>query len=155
MEKIIEEIGIKTDLAKVIITSIENIHGRLATIFTYLGDTGINIFAIMGFSTSKKHADIAFMIKNTDADKVVELISAKIKEIKGSSVLIDREIAFFSLYGRKLAITSGLAGKIFASVAELGISIEDVTTCLNAFSFTVPKQNAKEVQNKLTHDFLG
>lgn len=153
MEKIFEEIIAKTNLAKITIISVPDVPGAASELFSLIGEAGYNIETITQLSSKKNYCNIAFTIKETEVEQVIEYLLSNRKDFKVSDVIIDKNIALISLFGKKIATTSGVAGKIFAIVAKLGINIESINASLMMISFLVPKNRADEAIQALKQEF--
>jgi aspartate kinase len=160
MEKIIEEINAKTDLAKITITSMPNVPGAASELFSLLGEAGFNIETISQFSCAKNFCDISFTIREKETDEVVEYLRSNVifsdKELKSSirasDILIDKNIALITILGKRIATTPGFAGKIFSTVAKLGVNIEAISASLMMITFLVPKHRADEIVNTIKQE---
>lgn len=153
MEKVIEEINAKTDLAKITITSVPDEVGAASELFSLLGEAGFNVETITQLSTKKRYCDIAFTIKEAEVEQVLEYLLTERKGFKVSDAIIDKNIALITIFGKKIAITPGIAGKIFAIVSKKGINIENITASLTMITFLVPKNRVDEVVESLKKEF--
>ncbi len=153
MEKIIEGITVKTDLAKVMITSVPDTPGSASTLFSNLGEAGFNIETITQNSTAKNFCDITFTIKESEAEEVVDYIRNKLEDFQTTDIITNKNIALITIYGEKIAKTPGVAGKIFSTVAEQKINIENITAGMTMISFVVPKDKSDNVVNAIKAKF--
>jgi aspartate kinase len=143
MEKIIDEINVKTDLAKIIIHSVPDIPGSASKIFSILGEAGFNIETITQISTSKNYCDVAFTIKEAEAEKVIEYLQLKLRDLRATDFAIDKNIALVTLFGQKIASTPGIAAKVFSAVGSIGVNIENISASLMMISFLIPKNKSE------------
>jgi aspartate kinase len=153
MEKIIEGITVKTDLAKVMITSVPDTPGSASILFSNLGEAGFNIETITQNSTAKNFCDITFTIKESEAEEVVDYIRNKLEDFQTTNIITNKNIALVTIYGEKIAKTAGVAGKIFSTVAELKINIENITAGMTMISFVVPKDKSDNVVKAIKAKF--
>lgn len=153
MEKIIQEISAKTDLAKIIIHSVPDIPGSASKIFSILGEAGFNIETITQLSTSKNYCDVAFTITENEVEKVVNYLQIKLRDLRQADISIDRNVTLITLYGDKIATTPGIAAKVFSTVGLLGVNIENISASLTMISFIVPKNKTDIVINTLKKEF--
>jgi len=153
MEKLIEQISAKTDLAKVIIASVPDTPGIASELFSLLGEAGFNLETITQVSTSKNVCDVSFTINEKEVDEVVEYLRTKVEHFHVKDVIVNKDIALITIYGEKIAKTPGIAGKIFTNVAKNGVNIENITASLMMISFLVPKNRANEVIESLKKEF--
>ncbi|MEO0076107.1 MAG: ACT domain-containing protein [candidate division WOR-3 bacterium] len=153
MDKIIEEITAKTDLAKITLTNVPDRPGVASEIFTLLGEAGFNIETITQTSSRKNYCDVAFTIKENEIEKVLEYLLKNLQGFKITDAIIDQNIALITIYGQKLATTPGIAGKIFAIVAQKGVNIENISASLNMISFIINKDRCDEVIDAIKQNF--
>jgi aspartate kinase len=153
MEKVIEQISAKTDLAKVTITSVPDTPGIASELFSLLGEAGFNLETITQVSTSKNVCDVSFTINEKEVDEVVEYLHTKVEHFHVKDVIVNKNIALITIYGEKIAKTPGIAGKIFSNVAKRAVNIENITASLMMISFLVPKNRADEVVDSLKQEF--
>lgn len=153
MEKLIEEITAKTDLAKITLTNVPDRPGAASEIFTLLGEAGFNIETITQTSSKKNYCDIAFTIKENEIERVLEYLLKNLQGFKITDAIIDQNVALITVYGQKIATTPGIAGKIFAVVAQKGVNIENITASLNMISFIIAKDKCDEVISAIKQNF--
>lgn len=153
MEKLIEEITAKTDLAKITLTNVPDRPGAASEIFTLLGEAGFNIETITQTSSKKNYCDVAFTIKENEIERVLEYLLKNLQGFKITDAIIDQNVALITVYGQKIATTPGIAGKIFAVVAQKGVNIENITASLNMISFIIAKNKCDEVISAIKQNF--
>lgn len=153
MDKIIGEVSALTDLAKIIIHSVPDIPGSASKIFSILGEAGFNIETITQISTSKNYCDVAFTIRETEVEKVIEYLKSNLRDLRSSDITIDRNVSLITLFGQKIASTPGIAAKVFSLVSSIGVNIENITASLTVLSFIVPKTKTDAVLSVLKKEF--
>jgi len=119
MEKLIEQISAKTDLAKVIIASVPDTPGIASELFSLLGEAGFNLETITQVSTSKNVCDVSFTINEKEVDEVVEYLRTKVEHFHVKDVIVNKDIALITIYGEKIAKTPGIAGKILLTLRRM------------------------------------
>ncbi|KAG1374554.1 hypothetical protein G6F60_009593 [Rhizopus arrhizus] len=95
-------------------------HGFLAKIFTALDEYNIIVDLI---STSQMHVSMALSPDVTEESLRKALVDLE----KLGTVDIIRDMAIISLVGKQMRNTIGVAGEMFTSLAEAGISIEIIS----------------------------
>jgi len=144
MNKIFEDIELRTDLVKVTMKSVPDKPGTASLIFSSLGEAGFNVETIAQTSTTREHCDIAFTVKADEIEKVLAHLKEKLTAIKAADILVDRNVAMISIFGKELAHTPGIAGKVFSILAKRGINIEMISASLTVLSCLVPKDRAED-----------
>jgi aspartate kinase len=79
-------------------------------------------------STEKGYADVAFTVPQTDYPKVLQMMKENLKEIGGSEVKGDPDIAKVSIVGVGMRSHSNVASKMFSALAREGINIHMIST---------------------------
>ncbi|MEO0113951.1 MAG: ACT domain-containing protein [candidate division WOR-3 bacterium] len=143
MNKVFENIELRTNLVKIVLKSVPDKPGTASQIFSSLGEAGFNVEMITQTSTTKEHCDIAFTIKADETEKVLQHLKEKLPEIKVSDILVDRNVAMISIFGKELAHTPGIAGRVFSILAQKGINIEMISASLTVLSCLVQKDFAE------------
>lgn len=155
MEKIIDEISAKSDLAKIIIHSVPDIPGSASKIFSILGEAGFNVETITQISTRKNYCDIAFTIQEGETNRVIEYLQKKLRDLRPTDIDVNKDVALITLFGAKIASTPGVAGKVFKIVSGLGVNIENISASLMMISFLVPKHKVESVIQALRQEFAA
>jgi len=118
--------------------------GLAADIFMSLGQHGINVELISTSSAGHKHNNISFAIIESDVDEVLKLLETIKDKFGAEKVGVDRNCALITMYGANLSTTPGIAGKIFAKLAEQGINIEMISASLSVLSIVVNKEKMEK-----------
>jgi aspartate kinase len=114
--------------------------GLAADIFMALGQHGINVELISTSSAGHKHNNISFAIIETNIDEVLKLLETIKDKFGADKVGVERNCALITMYGAQLSTIPGIAGKIFAKLAEQGINIEMISASLSVLSIVVIKE---------------
>jgi aspartate kinase len=144
IEKVIERIDCSTKLSKFTLHRVPDRTGLAADIFMALGQHGINVELISTSSAGHKHNNISFAILESNVDEVLKLLETIKDKFGGEKVGVDRNCALITIYGAQLSTTPGIAGKIFAKLAEQGINIEMISASLSVLSIVVNIERMEE-----------
>lgn len=144
MDKIIETVTVKTGLVRFIIRSVPDVPGIAARFFNTLGDLGFNIDHIAAGTSVRSLTDITFTVEAKNLEPVLQTIKSALPELGGQDVIFSRHVAFVALYGKKIATTPGVAGKIFAALAEKDINLEMVCGSFDTINFLIDEGLARE-----------
>lgn len=153
MNKIFEDIELRTDLVKVTLKSVPDKLGTAGLIFSSLGEAGFNVEMIAQTGTVKDYCDISFVVKEDETEIVLEHLRQKLAEISAQSILVDRNVAMISIFGRELAHTPGIAGRIFTALSQKKINIEMITASLTVLSCLVAKDRAQDAIDAIKAEF--
>ncbi len=130
MEKVVVS-GIAHDKnqVKVTILSVPDQPGIAAKLFRAVADAGIVVdMIVQNVSSDGRFADISFTVPRTDKDRAVEITEAIAKELNAKGVSVDENIAKVSIVGVGMKTHSGVAAKMFETLAKEGINIMMIST---------------------------
>lgn len=114
--------------AKITITSVPDKPGIAAKIFGEISKKGINVDTIVQNVPHDKLSDISFTVPKSDLNKAIKATTAIGGKIGAGEVLEDRGIARVSLVGSGMRSHSGIAAKMFSTLADNRINIGMITT---------------------------
>jgi aspartate kinase len=149
MNKIIEDIELRTDLAKVTMKSVLDKPGMAGQIFSSLGEAGFNVEMIAQTGTIKDRCDISFTVKEGEVDMVLQHLRNKLVAVTATGVLVDKNVAMLTIFDKELANTPGIAGKIFSILAQVRINIDMISASLTTLSCLVPKDRANDAMDAI------
>ncbi len=114
--------------AKVTICSVPDKPGIAAKIFTEISKIGINVDTIVQNVPHDRLSDISFTVPKTDLNETIRVTTAIGKKIGAGEILEDRNIARVSLVGSGMRSHSGIAARMFKTLADNAINIEMIST---------------------------
>jgi aspartate kinase len=114
--------------AKVTLMSVPDRPGIAASIFSPLGDAGVNVdMIIQNISADGKTTDVTFTIPRSDIDKT-KMALDHLPELKIVEMRVDKDISKVSIVGIGMSSHTGVARTMFTTLAERGINIQAITT---------------------------
>ena len=114
--------------AKITICSVPDKPGIAAKIFGEISRQGINVDTIVQNVPHDKLSDISFTVPKADLNKAIKATGAIGQKIGAGEILEDRNIARVSLIGSGMRSHSGIAAKMFKTLADNAINIEMIST---------------------------
>ena len=114
--------------AKITICSVPDKPGIAAKIFGEISRQGINVDTIVQNVPHDKLSDISFTVPKADLSKAIRATTAIGQKIGAGEILEDRNIARVSLVGSGMRSHSGIAAKMFKTLADDAINIEMIST---------------------------
>ena len=139
----ITHIHVNNDIAMISINNIPNITHNIAQIFKSLGDSNINIDMISQTSTNGQ-VNIAFTIPANEMDKVMKTITSLERTNPSIKIDISTDVTKLTVEGIGMKKHSGIAGRVFQSMANADIKINMITTSETTISYIVDKPNEKK-----------
>ncbi|OGC39199.1 hypothetical protein A2Y85_00275 [candidate division WOR-3 bacterium RBG_13_43_14] len=99
----------------------------------------------MAMITDRKgRADISFAVIDTSLESVYNVLDSIKDNFQTQEIIVDRNCALIVIYNTSRQATSGLAGKIFARLAERKINIEMISSSLTSLNIMVKRDKAME-----------
>ncbi len=125
--------------------------GVAAAIFTKLAEKGINVDMIIQNIGQKGFANLSFTVATGDIAKTASLADMIKNEVGAESVTFDENIAKVSVVGIGMRSHTGVAEKVFRTLADREINIEMISTSEIKISIVISKDRADEAVRAL-HD---
>ncbi len=129
MEKVVVSgVAYDKNQVKVTIQGVPDKPGVAAKIFAEIAANSIVVDMIIQNIGEGGLADLSFTVPKTDAKKIMEVMKKTVAEIGAKSVNIKEDIAKISIVGVGMRSHSGVAAKMFSSLAKEGINIMMIST---------------------------
>ncbi len=129
MEKVVVSgITYNRNEARISIYGVPDRPGIAASIFGPIGEKGIIVDMIIQTTHPDGKADITFTVPRTDYKQAVKIIKEVAKKLKAERVEGDEHIAKVSIIGAGMRTHSGVATKMFETLAKHGINIMMIST---------------------------
>ena len=133
--------------AKVTVKGLEDKPGVAAAMFTELARKSINVDMIVQNVSEKGETDITFTVPRGDLAKTRRVVEGMQAELGAKAVTEDEDIAKVSIVGVGMRSHSGVAARMFESLAKQKINIEMIATSEIKISVVIRKGEAdKAVQ---------
>src|SRR5262249_44331603 len=98
-------------------------------------------------------ADISFTVPQNELDTALEAVREAAKVVGAEDVTSDANVAKISVVGLGMAKQTGVAQKMFRSLADAGINIQMITTSEIKISVLVSRERAQEALRIVHHAF--
>ena len=100
----------------------------MRTLFTALAEAKVNVDMIVQSAMRNEVNDIAFTISKDDLDKALEIVHGLQEKIGFSDVLYADDVAKISIVGAGMVSATGVAAKMFSTLAGAQINLEMIST---------------------------
>lgn len=151
---VVSGVTLTKDEAKVTICDVPDKPGVAARIFQRLSDYNINIDMIIQNISRVRRTDISFTVPKADLKKTLRVSKKAAKEIGAEGVMADTNIAKVSIVGVGMRTHSGIAAKMFGTLAKEKINIEMISTSEIKISCVIAK-NSGEQAVRAIHNAFG
>ena len=128
---VVRGVSLDKNQAKITLVAVPDKPGVAARIFKALGDATVNVDMIVqnishGFGAPA--TDLSFTLDKPDLLKAQKVIDALKKEIAFGNVITSEKIGKLSIVGVGMKSHSGVAGKMFETLAQEGVNIDMIST---------------------------
>ena len=135
--------------AKLTIRGVPDLPGVAAKILGPVSDSGIDVDVIVQNIGAENTTDFTFTVNQNDAASAEEILRNTSKSLGGGSIEVDDDIAKVSVVGRGMRGQSGIASKMFQSLADNEINILMITTSEIKISVVIQKDFMEKAVNAL------
>ncbi len=137
--------------AKITVMQVPDRPGIAARLFTPLGDEGIVVDIIVQNVSTEGYTDMTFTVPKTDFKKAIKKTEEVAKELGAKGVDTNDKIAKISLVGLGMKTHSGVASRMFSSLAKEGINIIMISTSEIKISCVI-EEKYSELAVRTLHD---
>jgi len=137
--------------SKITIMRVPDRPGIAARLFTSIGDEGIVVDKIVQNVSTEGFTDMTFTVPKTDSKKALNITKEVAKELGAKGVTSDDLIAMVSLVGVGMKTHSGIASRMFTTLAREGINIMMISTSEIKVSCVID-ENYTELAVRSLHD---
>lgn len=116
------------DQAKITVVHIPDKPGIAANLFTPLSERNISVDMIIQNASSQGFTDLTFTVAKKDMKAAQKIVEATAKEIGAKKVEVDDDVAKISIIGVGMLSHSGVAAKMFKTMADESINIMMIST---------------------------
>jgi len=129
MEKtIVSAVTYDKNEAKITIPRVPDRPGIAAMIFKPLGEANIVVDMIVQNASEQGYTDITFTVRKEDLARAKKITEEVAKKLGGREITTDPNIAKLSIVGVGMRTASGVAAKMFDTLAKAGINIQMIST---------------------------
>ena len=155
MEKAIVS-GVTHDLseAKFTIRDVPDTAGVAATVFGAMADANLAVDMISQNLSEQGYTDISFTSPKADAARTEEVMRKIVEDLGARELIVADNIAKVSIIGAGMKVNSGVAAKMFRTLADGDINISMISTSDIRTSVVIPADEAERAV-RLLHTAFG
>jgi aspartate kinase len=130
MEKVVVSgVAYDKNQAKVTVIAVRDMPGIAAKLFTVIAEAHLVVdMIVQNISSDGKATDISFTVSKTDSRKALEVTRGLANALGAEDVVLRENIAKVSIIGVGMRTHSGVAAKMFETLAKHGINIMMIST---------------------------
>ncbi len=155
---VVRGVALDKNQAKVTLVGVPDKPGVAARIFKALGDAAVNVDMIIqniSHGTDSPQTDISFTADKPDLLKALKVIAGLKKEIGFREVITAEKIGKLSIVGVGMKSQTGVAGKLFETLAKVGVNIDMISTSEIKISVVIDLAKGEQAVKAVHAAFLG
>jgi aspartate kinase len=126
---VVNGIAYTKDEAKITLVRVADKPGIAAAVFVPLAKANINVdMIVQNISEDGKYTDMTFTVQDVDMERTLEVIEQARGTIDFEEVRAASDIVKLSVIGVGMSSHAGVAGDMFAALAEKGVNILAIST---------------------------
>ncbi len=153
-EVVVSGVALAEDEAKITLFRVSDRPGVAAKVFQTLADANVNVDMIIQNKTQTNSTDISFTVFKNELAKAMKVVKANAKKLGVSDVACDENVAKVSIVGIGMRSHSGIASKMFSTLAKNKINIDMISTSEIKISVVVAGDKGK-LAAKAIHKAFG
>ena len=155
---VVRGVALDKNQAKVTLVGVPDKPGVAAKIFKALGDATVNVDMIIqniSHGTGTPQTDISFTADKPDLLKAQKVIAGLKKEIGFRDVITAEKIGKLSIVGVGMKSQTGVAGKLFETLAKEGVNIDMISTSEIKISVVIDLAKGEQAVKAVHAAFIG
>ena len=154
---VVRGVSLDKNQAKVTLVAVPDKPGVAARVFKAIGDANVNVDMIVqniSHGSGKPATDLSFTVDKPDLLKAQKVIDGLKPEIGFGQVIATDKIAKLSIVGVGMKSHTGIAGKMFDTLAREGVNIDMISTSEIKISVVVDLAKGEQAMKAVHSAFL-
>ena len=152
--EIVSGITYDRDQAKITVVHVPDKPGVAAALFTPLSDKNIIVDMIIQNASLEGFTDLTFTVSKKDLKDAQKIVENTAKSVGAKKVEVDDQVAKVSIIGVGMASHSGVAAKMFTTLANESVNIMMISTSEIKISCVIQRKHT-ELAVMVLHDAFG
>ncbi len=157
---VVRGVSLDKNQAKVTLVAVPDKPGVAARIFKAIGDAAINVDMIVqnighGATDTVGATDLSFTVDKPDLTKAQKVIDGLKHELGFHQVIANDKIGKLSIVGVGMKSHTGVAGKMFETLAKEGVNIHMISTSEIKISVIIDLAKGEQASRAVHAAFLG
>jgi aspartate kinase len=152
--EIVSGITYDRDQAKITVVHVPDKPGVAAALFTPLSDKNIIVDMIIQNASLEGFTDLTFTVSKKDLKDAQKIVENTAKSVGAKKVEVDDQVAKVSIIGVGMASHSGVAAKMFTTLANESVNIMMISTSEIKISCVIQRRYT-ELAVMVLHDAFG
>lgn len=155
---VVRGVSLDKNQAKITLVAVPDKPGVSARVFKALGDANVNVDMIVqniSHGSGAPATDLSFTVDKPDLLKASTVIEGLRNDIGYKQAIADEKIGKLSIVGVGMKSHTGVAGKMFETLANEGVNIEMISTSEIKISVVVRLDKGEQAMKAVHAAFLG
>ncbi len=155
---VVRGVSFDKNQAKVTLVGVPDRPGVAAQVFKAIGEANINVDMIIqniGHGNGSRATDLSFTVDKPDLAKAKKVIDQLKAELGFRDLLSDEQIGKLSIVGVGMKSHSGIAGKLFETLANEGVNIGMISTSEIKVSVIIDVAQGDKAVKAVHQAFIG
>src|SRR3954452_172606 len=155
---VVRGVSFDKNQAKVTLVAVPDKPGVAARVFKAIGDANVNVDMIVqniSHGTGSPATDLSFTVDKPDLLKAQKVIDGLKQEIGFGKVIATENISKLSIVGVGMKSHSGVAGKMFETLAQEGVNIDMISTSEIKISVVIDLARGEQAMKAVHAVFVG
>ncbi|HUC85604.1 MAG TPA: aspartate kinase [Candidatus Acidoferrales bacterium] len=155
---VVRGVALDKNQAKVTLVGVPDTPGVAARIFKALGDAAVNVDMIIqniSHGDGRPATDISFTADKPDLLKAQKVIESLKQDVAYRAVITKEKIGKLSIVGVGMKSHTGVAGKLFETLANEGINIDMISTSEIKISVVIDLAKGEQAVKAVHAAFIG
>jgi aspartate kinase len=155
---VVRGVSLDKNQAKITLIGVPDKPGVAARIFKALGDATVNVDMIVqniSHGAGTPQTDISFTADKPDLLKAQKVIEGLKKELGLRDVITAEKIGKLSIVGVGMKSHTGIAGKLFETLAKEGVNIDMISTSEIKISVVIDLAKGEQAMKAVHAAFIG
>jgi aspartate kinase len=155
---VVRGVSLDKNQAKVTLVAVPDKPGIAARVFKAIGDANLNVDMIVqniSHGSGAPATDISFTVDKPDLLKAQKVIESLQPEIGFGRVISSENIGKLSIVGVGMKSHTGVAGKMFETLAREGVNIDMISTSEIKISVVVDLTKGEQAMKAVHAAFIG
>ncbi len=155
---VVRGVSLDKNQAKITLVAVPDKPGVSARVFKALGDANLNVDMIVqniSHGSGSPATDLSFTLDKPDLLKARAVIDGLKKDVRYQEAIADEKIGKLSIVGVGMKSHTGVAGKMFETLANEGVNIEMISTSEIKISVVIRLDKGEQAMKAVHAAFLG
>lgn len=155
---VVRGVSLDKNQAKITLVGVPDKPGVAAHVFRALGESNVNVDMIVqnvSHGSGAPATDLSFTLDKPEMLKAQKVIDALKAEIGFAQVIATENIAKLSIVGVGMKSQTGVAGKMFGTLAREGVNIDMISTSEIKISVVIDLAKGEQAMRAVHQAFVG